>query len=37
VDQRVNRTHLTLLTVIHTTGQPPALIYAARNTPNQSR
>ncbi len=37
VAQSVNRTHLTLLTVIHTTGQPHALIYAARNTPNQSR
>ena len=37
VDQRVNRAHLTLLTVIHATGQPQALIYAARNAPNQSR
>ncbi len=37
VDQRVNRAHLTLLTVIHATGQPRALIYAARNAPNQSR
>jgi hypothetical protein len=37
VDQRVNRANLTLLTVIHATGQPRALIYAARNAPNQSR
>ncbi len=37
VDQRVNRAHLALLTVIHATGQPRALIYAARNAPNQSR
>jgi hypothetical protein len=37
VDQKVNRANLTLLTVIHTTGQPRALIYAARNAPNQSR
>jgi hypothetical protein len=37
VDQRVNRANLALLTVIHATGQPRALIYAARNAPNQSR
>jgi hypothetical protein len=37
VDQRVNRANLTLLTVIHVTGQPRALIYAARSAPNQSR
>jgi len=37
VDQRVNRANLALLTVIHATGQPPALIYVARNAPNQSR
>jgi hypothetical protein len=37
VDQGVNRANLTLLTVIHATGQPHALIYAARNAPNQSR
>ena len=37
VDQKVNRANLTLLTVIHATGQPRALIYAARSAPNQSR
>jgi hypothetical protein len=37
VDQGANRTDLTLLTEIHATGQPHALIYAARNAPNQSR
>ncbi len=37
VDQGVNRTHLTLLTEIHATGQPHARIYAARIVPNQSR
>jgi hypothetical protein len=37
VDQAANRTHLTLLTEIHASGQPPARIYAARNAPNQSR
>jgi uncharacterized membrane protein (Fun14 family) len=37
VDQGVNRAHLTLLTVIHATGGPHALIYAARSAPNQSR
>jgi hypothetical protein len=37
VDQAANRTHLTLLTEIHASGQPPARIYAARDTPNQSR
>jgi hypothetical protein len=37
VDQKVNRANLALLTVIHATGQPHALIYVARNAPNQSR
>jgi hypothetical protein len=37
VDRGVNRAHLTLLTVIHATGQPHALIYAMRNAPNQAR
>jgi len=37
VDRKANRANLTLLTVIHATGQPRALIYAARNVPNQSR
>ncbi len=37
VDQGVNRTHLTLLEEIHSTGQPHALLYATRRAPNQSR
>jgi hypothetical protein len=37
VDQGVNRAHLSLLTVIHATGEPHALIYATRSAPNQSR
>jgi hypothetical protein len=37
VDHGVNRANLTLLTVIHVTGQQPARIYAAQNAPNQSR
>jgi hypothetical protein len=37
VDQIANRTHLTLLTEIHATGQPHARIYTARKPPNQSR
>ena len=37
VDQRVNRANLTLLTVIHATGQQHALIYSVRSVPNQSR
>jgi hypothetical protein len=37
VDQRVNRANLTLLTVIHATGQQHALIYAVRSVPRQSR
>ena len=37
VDQRVNRTDLTLLTEIHATGQPHARIYGTRIALNQSR
>jgi hypothetical protein len=37
VDRGVNRAHLTLLTVIHSWGQPPARIYATQRPTNQSR
>jgi hypothetical protein len=37
VDQTVNLAKLTVLTEIHSTGQPRARIYAVRSTPNQSR
>jgi hypothetical protein len=37
VDQAVNRTHLTELTEIHSTGQPHARIYVPSSAPNQSR
>ena len=37
VDQHANKTNLAELMVIHATGQPPARIYTARTTPNQSR
>ncbi len=37
VDRSVNRTNLTLLTVIHSTGQPAARIYETRRAMNQSR
>lgn len=37
VDQKVNKANLAELMVIHATGQPPARIYTARTTPNQSR
>jgi hypothetical protein len=37
VDRGANRTHLTLLTKIHASGQPHARIYVARNDLNQSR
>ena len=37
VDQQANKATLAELMVIHATGQPPARIYTARTTPNQSR
>jgi hypothetical protein len=37
VDQAVNRTNLTELAEIHTTGQPRARIYAPKVAPNHSR
>jgi hypothetical protein len=37
VDKDVNRTDLTLLEVIHSSGQPPARIYQTRLPMNQSR
>lgn len=37
VDLRVNRTNLTLLTVIHALGRPPARIYTTQRPQNQSR
>jgi hypothetical protein len=37
VDQAVDKRDLALATEIHTTGQPPARIYAARAAVNQSR
>jgi len=37
VDRQVNKTGLTLITEIHTTGQPHARIYATRLALNQSR
>jgi len=37
VDQHANKANLAELMVIHATGQPPARIYTARTTPNQSR
>ena len=37
VDRQVNKTGLTLVTEIHTTGQPHAQIYATRLAANQSR
>jgi len=37
VDRSVNRTNLTLLTVIHSLGRPPARIYATQRPLNQSR
>ena len=37
VDRSVNRTNLTLLTVIHSLGRPPARIYATQGPLNQSR
>ena len=37
VDQTVKKRDLALATEIHTTGQPPARIYAARAATNQSR
>jgi len=37
VDQMVNRSHLTLVSAIHTTGQARARIYATRMALNQSR
>ncbi len=37
VDRGVNRTNLTLVTVIHSLGQPPARIYQTTRSANQSR
>jgi hypothetical protein len=37
VDRAVDKSRLTLLTEIHTTGQPRARIYAAHVALNQSR
>ena len=37
VDQRANKTNLTLLAEVHATGQPYARIYAARSAPNRLR
>jgi hypothetical protein len=37
VDRGINRTNLTLWTVIHSTGQPVARIYETRRVMNQSR
>ncbi len=37
VDQNVNRSNLTELMEIHSSGQPHARIYAARSGPNRSR
>jgi hypothetical protein len=37
VDKNVNRTDLTLLEVLHSSGQPPARIYQTRRPTNQSR
>lgn len=37
VDRAVSRTNLTLLMVIHASGRPPARIYEARRSLNQSR
>jgi hypothetical protein len=37
VDRYVNRTNLTLWTVIHSTGQPVARIYQTPRSMNQSR
>ena len=37
VDRSVNRTNLTLLTVIHSLNRPPARIYATQRALNQSR
>ena len=37
VDRAVDKSKLTLISVIHTTGQPEARIYAARSSLNQSR
>jgi hypothetical protein len=34
VDRGVNRDNLTLLTVIHSWGQPPARIYATKHPAN---
>jgi hypothetical protein len=37
VDRNVNKSNLTALAELHATGQPHAIIYAARGAPNQSR